>query len=160
MKKRPWYYFLTYAYTWPWDLIIWLLILFIWLLWGTKLYWQDGLWCVLKPESWPKRTWYKKWAGTTFGHGGFLSTEKYRVKFHENIHVEQYEVAMLQYFLLGFIFLIATKCWILSGCIWLSGSWFPYTTSALQAKLRGEALYRGNIFEESAYAQTDLLRKN
>lgn len=92
-KGRPWYYWLTYIWTCTHDIITMLVVFLIWLFWGTRLSWNEGLWCELKPKSWPARTWYrhkkdgkpvenpehvqehmgkwKTWGGTTLGHGGF-----------------------------------------------------------------------------------------
>jgi len=166
MKKHPWYYKLTYIYTWPWDLISWFVILLFWALWGTKLHWQYGLWFEFKKGSWPTRTWYKKWAGSTLGHGGFLAPGysgkegmDTSTEFHENVHSKQYEVAMLQSFVLAVFIILFTHACILGGLIWLSGGFLPYCLAMLQAKLRGEAVYYGNILEESAYAQEDLRSK-
>ena len=95
MKKKPTRYYMTYLWTNTCDLLTWLSVLFIWLCWGTNLRWVEGLWCDLKPNSWPARTWYRKkdkdglhisvpvehqptfgryqtWGGTALGpHGGF-----------------------------------------------------------------------------------------
>ena len=173
MNKHPKRYWLTYSYTWPYDIITWSIVLFIWLLWGTKLHWLEGLWCELKPKSWPMRTWYKEWAGTTFGHGGFYAPGKAGEKgidtateFHEHVHVEQYEGAMLHSFIYGVTaFLTLAYCGhIFTGVvggsvIWLSGGALSYGCSAIQAVLRGEAYYLGGTKEESAYAQTEKWKK-
>jgi len=119
------------------------------------------------------KTWYKKWAGTTLGHGGFLAPGRAGKKgidtpteFHEHIHVEQYEGAMLQSFIYGVIVVSVLTLYthviagaVLGGAIWLSGGMLSYGCSAVQAWLRGESLYMGGTKEESAYAQTEKWNK-
>lgn len=91
-----------------WDLTVcWPAVLLIRLFWGTNLRWEappdgketgagPGLWCDLKLDSWPTRSWYRMkqdgeykrnpeslrgiygewitWGATTLGHGGFYGT--------------------------------------------------------------------------------------
>jgi hypothetical protein len=168
MNKYPKRYWLTYTYTWPFDILIWVAVLVLWALWGTKLHWLEGLWFEFKPNSWPMRTWYKRWAGTTLGHGGFLAPGRAgkegidtSTEFHEHIHVEQYEGAMFQSFIYGVTVFTVLTCFshslageIIGGAIWLSGGMLSYGCSATQAWLRGESWYMGGTKEESAYAQT------
>lgn len=88
-----------------WNLTIcWPVVLLFRLFWGENLRWEappdaketgagPGLWCDLKPDSWPTRSWYRSkingklverseglrkvlgrwhtWGATTLGHGGF-----------------------------------------------------------------------------------------
>ena len=161
--KKPWYFSFIWLVCLPSDIIVWLATLVVWALWGTKLHWCNGLWCELKESSWPARTWYKPWGGTTFGHGGFyndgLSGEKgidTYIEFHENIHVEQYEAGMLRTFIIALAILIFTGNWILAGAIWISGGLLTFGPNWLTALLRGEPAYRGSHHEEAAYAQTEL----
>ena len=90
-----------------WNVTVcWPAVLLIRLFWGMNLRWEappnakesgagPGLWCDLKPNSWPTRSWYRHksdgeyrelpesyhaiwgkwstWGGTTLGHGGFYS---------------------------------------------------------------------------------------
>jgi hypothetical protein len=122
--KRPARYWLTYLWTWPADVLSWLVLLLMWLLWGTKLHWNEGLWFEFKPNSWPTNTWYRikiggvhkhnpvelqptlgrwrTWGGTTFVHGGFYGPGRSggegtdtNVEVHEHVHVEFAEAAML-----------------------------------------------------------------
>lgn len=122
VKKRPLRYWLLYLASLPGDVIAWVVVFAIWFFWGTKLHWYEGLWCELKPDSWPTRTWYRvtvkgrhvlntdtekygtwlTWGGTTLGHGGFFGPCRSGdtgidslVEAHERVHVEQYEVAMV-----------------------------------------------------------------
>ena len=136
--KRPIRYWLTYLWTFPWDIPAWFVVLLIWLFWGTKLQWLEGLWCELKPNSWPTRTWYRKrnkngaaeindvedqptlgrwktWGGTTVGHRGFFGPSKSGgegidtpIEVHEHFHVEQYEAAMLAGLILSGSVFLAT----------------------------------------------------
>ncbi len=191
MQKKPARYYLTYLWTCTWDILMWLAVLLIWLFWGTKLRWEDGLWCDLKINSWPTRSWYRKkdkhgchilipvahqpvygrwrtWGGSSLGHGGFYGPGRSggpgidtKIEMHEHIHVEQWEVALLVGWLLQ-LFFIATLLlkgiepfWILHIVLWTISSAFAYSCSVFQAYLRGEDFYRGNIYEESAYAQVE-----
>jgi len=132
---KPKRYAISWVWTLPWDILAWLGVLLIWLFWGTKLHWQGGLWCELKPNSWPTRTWYrfkvngkhvmndvedqiykgrwKTWGGSTLGHGGFYGPGRSggagvdtEVEFHEHVHVEQFEVAMFFGLLMQLIFVV------------------------------------------------------
>lgn len=187
-QKRPWRYFLIYLFTFPADIIVWFVVLFIWLLWGTKLEWNEGLWCELKKNSWPARSWYRlkikgeyvklpekyysvhgewlTWGGTCFGHGGFYGPGKAgergidtRTEYHEHIHVEQTEVALLLSFLqamvvFGALFYLRQPklaLWI-GGGVWIVGFLFKAMSGGIVAWLRGEDPYRGSTHEEAAYA--------
>lgn len=115
------------------------------------------------------RTWYKGWAGTTFGHGGFLAPGKAggkgidtKTEFHEHVHVEQYEGASLQGFLYGLAVFFVSWCMggvaigaMAGGVIWLTGGMLAYACASLQAWFRGESLYMGSVKEEAAYAMAD-----
>ncbi len=140
-----WYHAFLYVFSIIWNITIcWPAVLLIRLFWGENLRWEqnpnpevgDGpsLWCDLKSDSWPARTWYRKkvdgeyvenpawaqerygkwrtWGGTTFGHGGFygpgrvVAGEWSGLQEHEHVHVEQFESAMLTGFLYGFAFFI------------------------------------------------------
>lgn len=162
----------------PWNLTIaWPAILCIRLLWGTNLRWEMPpaplpggavLACDLRPNSWPARTWYKPWGGTTLGHGIFYGAHVNkagvwgRVQAHEHVHVEQFEVAMFGSFFSG------TSIWaVFSGLghgglsvlvgmlLWWVGGLLAVLGGTMVALMRGESPYRGSAHEESAYAQTD-----
>ena len=189
--KRPLRYALVFLWTLPADLIVWLVVFLIWALWGTKLQWVSGLWCELKPKSWPARSWYRyrkngkvlpnkfekrekygywlTWGGTTLGHGGFYGPGRTegegidtKVEYHEHIHVEQFEVAMLTAFIIGaalFAHLAITQDWVSGliggGAIWIAGFFLKALSGWVTAWFRGESPYWGSTHEESAYAQTD-----
>lgn len=169
MKKYPWYHVFVYAYTLPVDLLGWLAVLLIWVIWGTKLHWLEGLWCELKAGSWPHRTWYKKWGATTFGHGGFLAPGlsggpgmDTKTEYHESVHVDRYESVMLLAFAkalavgLTLHFIGRTDVGFIVGAIlWSGGSIFSLLCNWFVAVLRGEDAYGGSIHEESAYALTE-----
>lgn len=169
VSKRPGRYWLTYLYTGPWDILMWLVVLFVRLAWGRKLHWQDGLWCELKENSWPARTWFRKWAGVTLGHAGFYNYQvsggpgiDTRCEIHEHTHVEQYEAAMLGGLFISVIILVVlllmgqVPCWPLHLGIWLLSSKVSYGASVAQAWIRGEDGYRGSHLEEAARAVTTL----
>lgn len=127
------------------------------------MHWQDGLWCELREDSFFSRVW--NYAGVTLGHGGIYNhgrsggpgvdtdTEQ-----HELIHVEQYEVAMLVAFVAGQIIFWSRMDMVglvFGAIFWVLGWYIVYGASMLQAWLRGETHYRGNVFEESAYSQVE-----
>lgn len=122
-----------YLWTLPHDLVAWSAVVVIWLLWGTNLHRVGlGLWCELRPSSWPARSWYRMkvngavvenapehqaqygrwltWGGTTFGHGGIYGPgltaspgHAEVVAKHEGAQVEDYEVSMLTAALVGLL---------------------------------------------------------
>jgi hypothetical protein len=146
-------------------------------------HWLDGFWFELDEKSWFVRKFYQGWGGTTLGHGGwyregkigdektsverrggrnFIVTEQVidtEIEFHEHVHVEQYEAAMLNAFLVGaavFLgFLIFTHIYagiILGGGLWFTGYFRMAVSRWLTAWMRGEEVYRGSAHEEAAYA--------
>jgi len=162
VQSRPKRWWLTFIWTWQADLITFLIVLLLRALWGCALFWRDGLWVELKYRCWPVLTWYKRYGGTTFLHGGMLRFGRKALP-HELHHVEQGEARMLAGFILG---LVSAVIALHSGssimhCIfalevpWL-GSWLVgYFASLAQAYLRGEDPYRGSHLEEAAYALTE-----
>ncbi len=165
--KRPWRYYFTYLWTFPYDLATWCFILLMWALWGTKLHWLEGVWFEFKKNSWPARSWYQGWAGTAIGHGGWLgygysggSGIDTGTEYHEHHHTEQFEVSMLIGFLISCVVVTvlyltgSTPNWWLVLGIW-NLSW-PVTVlcSMFQAWIRGEAAYKGSVLEEAAYSLT------
>lgn len=125
--RRHWF---VYICSISWDIISWIVILVMWLLWGEKLEWSEGLWFRLKPGSWPARTWYRykvdgefvlnqpenwevhgkylTWGGSCLGHAGFLGPGygggpgiDTRVERHEHVHTEQFEVSMMISFVIN-----------------------------------------------------------
>ena len=167
-----------YLFALPWNLTVaWPVVLLVRALWGTDLRWETpprprpgnaALVCNLRADSWPARTWYAPWGGTSLGHGIFYNARFAqaggwsRIQAHEHVHVEQFEVAMLGSAISG-----AVAAAVLLGlghplAAWLTGLglwWAGYLLMGLSgwtvAYLRGEPAYRGSAHEESAYAQTD-----
>ncbi len=167
--SKPRRYVLLWVATLPNDIIASILVLFFWAVWGHKLRWIYGVWCELKETSWPVRTWYSEYGGTTFGHGGILGPGysggkgiDTLVERHEDVHVEQHEVAMLVAFLsAGAALAVLLQhpfsfwTWVLPLAVWCSG-WPVYLISSWTvAFLRGEAVYRGSSHEEAAYAMVE-----
>jgi len=164
--KRPARYYLTYLWTWPWDIISWVVILTAWALWGHKLHWLEGLWFEFKEGSWPDRKF--KMGGNCLGHGGmFFPTAAggegidTPVEFHEHFHSEQYEAAMLLGFLYGLtMFLLSWSAGspvpgaLCGGISWVAAGALSYASASFQAWMRGEEAYHGNHLEEAAYAVT------
>lgn len=163
---------LTYIYTIVWDLPCWVVLLLMYALWGTKLHWNEGLWFEFKKNSWPAKTWYNRWGGTTFGHGGFFNTFlsggegiDTPTEVHEHVHVEQYEAGMLRAFLYAIaVTAVIVYCGhpkvaaITGGAIWFSGSLMTWIPNWLQAFIRGERAYLGSHHEEAAYAITEEIK--
>ncbi len=128
-------------------------------LWGADLWWADGCLMVrLGPSSWPSRTWYRRWAGTTFGYGIMLSSSAGNSTVeHELVHVEQAEANTLAGLLLGALCsAVSLSPWpLLVG--WLAGALLAYAGASLVALLRGESdAYRGNHLEEAAFNATEV----
>ena len=167
MADRPKSYLLTHIWTFPAAVLSWIAVLIINFLWGHKLEWLDGLWCELQPYSWPVRTWYERWSGTTFIRGGFYRPGRKgemgiidtRTEAHEHIHIEQGEAAAL----LGLVIAIAITLvfpWSTAGFITALAVWtlmpaLLYLTAGIQAVVRGESFYKGNHLEEHAYDSDD-----
>ena len=173
-QKKPKRYWLTYLWTFPWDIVVFVIVILILRpLFGKRFQWMNGLWVIIDSNSWFVRKIYKGYAGTTLGHGGFLvsgyeggegidtSTE-----FHEDQHIEQYEFIMLGCFLLsgisaGTIHLVGGEVlWWLHLALWVFGWELFYVCSLLQAWLRGESPYRGSVLEEAAYSLTNQWEKS
>lgn len=160
MNKRPWRWWLTFLWTWPWDLTVCLLtVLGVRLLWGKSSFWLDGLWVVLDEQSWFVRKPYQKWGGTTMGHGGWLREHRVGdptkvdtyLEMHEHVHVEQYEAAMLSGLIAGIFVFALTQHWS-ALVIWWAGYLLMGLGNWIQAWFRGEELYKGSHHEEAARA--------
>lgn len=153
MKKLG---FLRYVVTAPSDLVAVLIVLVIRALWGARLTLEGG--CVvvtLASGSWPMRSWYREWGGTTFGHAIMLAPmdpkARASVLAHEFIHVEQLEGHALM--ALAYSIPIAAWSWVAALIAWSLSSIVSYVAAGVIAALRGERFYSGNANEESAYAQ-------
>lgn len=145
----------------PGDFLGHFVILFFWIFWGEFSSAGSGYWVRLKPASWPVRTWYRGWKGTTFCHGGILCVEHDREKLivkHESIHIEQFEVIQIFSFIgfiisLGASWLVRSNIpWIFSICFWALSWPIVNICSSIVARLRGENPYKGSSLEEAAYS--------
>jgi hypothetical protein len=166
--RRPTRWLLTFLWTFPADVVSWLAILVVRILYGARLTWLDGLWVELRAGSLPDRTWGRRWAGVSLAHGGVLAAgraggpgEDTTTERHELVHVEQFETRMFAGFILGLLCLVS---FLVDGCldaavacslfVWLLSWPLGYAAAMGQAYLRGEDPYGGNECEESAYSQT------
>lgn len=149
---KPWTRYILYPLTLPTDLVGWLVVLVVGLAWGTGMpVWNDGvLIATMKNDSWPGRSWYRKWGGTTISHAVFIKEGMSKnVLVHELVHVEQFEanalfaafVACVLAYWLGWIALL----------VWALMPGFVYLAGMVCAALRGEDAYRGNHLEEGPY---------
>lgn len=167
--RRPKRWLLTFLWTFPADILSWLAVLFIRLLFGRRLFWLDGLWVELREGSFPDATWGRKWVGATLAHGGVLAAGRAGgpgpdtgTERHELVHVEQFEARMLAGFVVG---LLCITSFMIDGCavaalvcgafVWLLSWPVGYTASMGTAYLRGEDPYRGSYLEESAYHEDE-----
>jgi hypothetical protein len=167
MTKRPKSYLLTHIWTFPAAILSWIAVLIVRVLWGHKLEWLDGLWCELKEDSWPMRTWYKRWGGTTFVRGGFYRPGRKgqpgridtRTEAHEHIHIEQAEASALFGTVVAITIILAlpwsTAGFITALAVWTLTAPLIYLAAGIQAVVRGESFYKGNHFEEHAYDSDD-----
>lgn len=150
---------ILYLVCFPSDILAWLIILFLRMMWGNRLYWEKGvLVTTFKAESWPVRTWYKNWGGTTFGHAILLSPFASPTTFsHELVHVEQCEVTALFSILWVIVFLTHNTNLhnlITAICLMCLNTLIYALLAMLTAFLRGESAYRGSVQEEAAYSIT------
>lgn len=165
-----WNRFIPYVWTWPFDVVVWLVWLVLCAIWGEKLRWEEG--CLVfnwRSGSWPARTWYKKWGGTTMGHAilynWYVQPNPDRedwepIQVHEHVHVEQYQASMLSSFLIGSLVMVtlglAHQLWgtgaLVGGTVWFLGYLWMGAGGWLTALVRGEDAYRGSQHEEAAYA--------
>lgn len=148
---KPWTRYLLFVGTLPTDLVGWLFAATVRLFWGTALRWEDGVLRVTMREgSWPVRTWYARWGGTTIGHAVVMrESAPYSTYLHELVHVEQCQAAGI----LGVFLALGA---LVGGVWWLAIAWWcltpalVYAVSGLAALARGEDFYRGNVQEEGA----------
>lgn len=154
---------ILYVASFPADVICWLIILTMWLCFGHQLQWKHGvLTFELKRDSWPQRTWYAGWGGTTFGHGIMFAVDHLDwdpIWLHELVHVEQFEAECLQNTIFFAICTLLGFWWV--GLIWWAGAPLlgvlaGYTT----AWLRGEEFYMGSHLEEAARAVATCRKRN
>ena len=149
---------LRYAVTLSWNVLAVPLVLLIHLMWGEHLHREGLAVCTeLRPDSWPKRTWYAKWGGTTFGHAIMYGPNPpLATRVHENVHVHQFEASMLKSLTVGLLVLLVTgKIW-LSFAIWVSGYLLYLCSNWAMAVIRGGEAYRDSVHEQHAYSVGEL----
>lgn len=139
----------------PTNLLAGLVALFIRVAWGNDLYYLPGKAFVvrLSPTSWPMRSWYQNWGGTTFfGHFVMVASDaSSTVLEHEPEHVEQFEILGLLGLLTGIALSVAGWWWV--GLIaWTLFPVLGYLGAVLIAVLHGRSAYKGNAYERAAHA--------
>lgn len=156
MKKLG---FLRYVFTLPADIVAVIMVLVIRVLWGARLNVEHGCITVtLASTSWPMRTWYRGWGGTTFCHAMMFAPMtpelRERVMAHELVHVEQIEARMVVGFLFGAM-VMATGHVVVGLLAWGMSSILNYWAASLVAVLRGRGPYTGNLYERAAYDRVE-----
>lgn len=137
----------------PGDLVAWAILLVVRALWGSKSEWSSGTLVVeLREGSWPTKTWYRGWGGTTFGHGIMIGPDQVGVLPHEHVHVLQYEAACCMAVLVGLV-VLATGAWLGALLAWCLIPSLAYVGAVIAALLRGRQPYRDNVLEAAAYAE-------
>jgi len=145
----------------PADLLCWAAVLAARVFIGgrLRLTW-DGLWLVLPDTPSTIARWWPTWGGVTLGHGGLRVTGR-RLRWHEGVHVEQFEGAMVMalWFACGQLAVAqaagAEHGPVLALAVWTMGGALAYAAAVVVAVLRGEDAYLGNVLEEAAYAMED-----
>ncbi|PNX50380.1 MAG: hypothetical protein BV458_13325 [Thermoplasmata archaeon M9B2D] len=157
------------------DIIGFIGVLLIWLIWGKNFRFEKkpialegqkshpGLWA-LTCDVKRKRLSIFKYSGMTISphaiiyREGKRPKENYvwsRIQEHEHFHCEQYEAASIIGFIIlifGFTGLIEI---LLSICIFTVAPWMYMGAAYAASWLRGEDIYRGAHTEEGAYAIDD-----
>jgi hypothetical protein len=125
----------------------------VYLLWGKKLEWKEGVFVfLLKPKSWPLRTWFKKWSGMCLGLLIFLRHFRRKLFDHEKVHTEQFQGQALAGLIIGSALALRGFSVVESVVVGLSLPVLLYLCASAVAWLRGEDSYRGNVNEEAARA--------
>jgi len=173
MDKFPRRHILVYAATIWWDIICWMIVAVLRVIAGKRLEWVNGLWVIIDDKSWFKKTFLEGYGGGTLGHGGWISEWcsgesglDSQVEFHEHVHVEQYEFAMVDIAIVNAITLFASLIFgasyqvvLVAMLIQMFGGMTSILSSVIVTKLRGEHAYRGSSHEEAAYAREAIWRK-
>lgn len=165
-KPFPKRYFLSYLWTWYIDIFFWLLIgVGFYRLWGNRRFWLAGCLVVeFRANSWPRRTWFKRWLGASLMHTLLISDGRVgnpeivdtRTERHELTHSRQAEVLQLLAAILFSYVALSTEFQWQYLLILPSGAALAYLASLIQAFLRGETPYYNSIFEDHAYATDSL----
>ena len=148
------------------NLLLWALwIVPFWAMWGENLRFQHGaLVFNFKKGSWPNRTWYKKWGGTTLGDAIMYNHDRGldgdRIQVHEEFHQNQFRGVMLSSLItsvLLFAVLFSSTSFYLNFLVclvlWLTGyiRWGLGNLLYALICLKGNA-YRLSSHEQAAYA--------
>lgn len=130
-------------------------LLIAYLLWGQHGSFRrlKNAWCwELRENSWPMRTWYKNWGGTTLSHCiMFAPGPGRRIEAHELHHVDQFDAQSLCGNILGTILAIQGH-WVLGLLVWVLLPGLCYLSAGINAAVSGRRFYRDNVFEVGAYA--------
>lgn len=150
--------------TLPWDVIGGGVALLVYALWGRGMR-RDGeaLSFELAPGSWPRRTWYRGWGGTTLGRviwyapgrrasDGEAGWPVPSIEVHEHEHVRQHEASSCGSMLVAGTALALGAPWWAALALWASG--YPAMAAGgwLAAWLRGERFYKDSAHERAARA--------
>lgn len=141
----------------PLMLLGWLAAAVVRAMWGSTLFWHQGVPVVrLASTSWPLNPdkkwggWYRGWAGTCFGHFIMLSDDADEFTLsHEMRHHEQHDANAVGGLIAALP--IFPFQWIVALLVWLLMPFVAYLGALIVAWLRGENPYRGNHLEEAAY---------
>ena len=141
----------------PLMLLGWLAAAVVRAMWGSTLFWHEGVPVVrLASTSWPLNAdkkwggWYRGWAGTCFGHFIMLSDDADEFTLaHEMRHHEQHDANAVGGLIAALP--IFPFQWIVALLVWLLMPFVAYLGALIVAWLRGENPYRGNHLEEAAY---------
>lgn len=133
----------------PLVLYGWVLAAAIRLLWGEKLVWNGPVLVVtLKADSWPMRTWYKRWGGTCFGYGVMLSPSELSLA-HELEHTEQLQAGAIAGLVIGIVCAAVSEPFV-GVFAWAFTPLLNYLAASLIALLNRKNGYRDNLFERAA----------
>jgi len=160
--------YITYLWTWPFDVFVWLVwVLPFRALWGENLRWEEGsLVFNLTEDSWPSRTWYKDWLGTSICHAIMYSHNTpqdqippHRIVVHEQHHVKWFEGIVLSALVLALVVLGvlgAAGLWtyaLVCGFLIYSLSYpLQFLGNFFVAWLLTGRPYRDSFHEQAAYA--------
>lgn len=146
---------LLYILGLPTNLAGWIVISIAGAAWGDGLRWKDGvLTTAFKPDSWPMKTWFKNWGGTTIGHAIWTAPNMPEAVWqHEMIHVSQNQRASILGTVLGLIaFGAGLANWWLPLILWVFMPAASYLCAGLLAVMKGKSFYMANIDEMAAYS--------
>lgn len=158
---KPWTRYILYLFTTPIDLFGWALMIFVGLVWGPGWpRWVDGvLIATVRNSSWPGRTWYKRWGGTTFGHAIMIREGQEGVLEHELVHVRQFEVISLLAFLVFCAQCVRFPIWT-ALITWIAIPIAHYSAAVFVALMQGRDGYRNNVLEEAAYDRAEVEKES